>query len=170
MNALAERLHLLVGERDPAALPSLTDELVRSLDLPGGLGDRFTIGEVAQVTGVTEHTLRYYERIGLVEVDRAPSGHRVYDRHALGRVVFVTRLRLADLPIRDIRRYLGLVAAGDRTIPARRALLEEHREAMRQKLRDLQLALAVVDYKIATYGGACAPDTDHRSAIRKDPS
>lgn len=150
------RLRDLVDNVSPEApLPPLSDELVRSLDLPADLGEHLGIAEVAELTGTTAHTLRYYERIGLVRVGRDALGHRVYDRDALGRVVFVTRLRSSDMPIQAIVRYVELVEQGPHTEPERLALLEEHREVVRRRLVDLQFALAVVDYKIATYGGAC---------------
>ena len=101
--------------------------------------------------------MRYYERIGLLEVGRAPGGRRVYDRYALGRVVFITRLRCSDMPIRDIARYLALVRQGEASVPARLALMLAHRESIVRRLQELQAALAVIDYKIVTYGGNCAP-------------
>jgi DNA-binding transcriptional MerR regulator len=71
--------------------------------------------------------------------------------------VFVTRLRASDMPIRDILRYVGLVRQGAGTEPERLALLQAHRARIVQRLQDMQAALAIVDYKITTYGGACAP-------------
>jgi DNA-binding transcriptional MerR regulator len=139
-------IHTTEGE-----LPPLTAELVRDLEVP----DRMAIAEVAALTGVSAHTLRYYERIGLVDVPRDAAGRRVYDRDALGRVVFITRLRDSDMPIAAIARYVELVKQGPETEPERLALLEAHREDILHRLHDLQAALAVVDYKITTYGGAC---------------
>jgi DNA-binding transcriptional MerR regulator len=157
MTATTERLRELVDSCDAADLPPLSVELVRTLDLPADPPTELAISEVAEATGVSAHTLRYYERIGLVEVDRDTGGRRVYDPEALARVVFVTRLRSSDMPIRDIARYLALVSQGEASIPARLALMQAHRESIRRRLRELQAALAVIDYKIATYGGSCAP-------------
>jgi DNA-binding transcriptional MerR regulator len=145
-----DRLRDLI-ETTEGELPPLTTELVRDLDLP----DHLAIAEVAALTGVSAHTLRYYERIGLVDVARDASGRRSYDRDSVGRVVFITRLRDSDMPIAAIQRYVGLVKQGPDTEPERLALLEAHREDILNRLRDLQAALAVVDYKITTYGGAC---------------
>lgn len=107
-----ERLRDLVDSDDPPELPPLSEELVCTLDLPANLPAELTIAEVAEVAGVSAHTLRYYERIGLVEVGRDTAGHRRYDRDALARVVFMTRLRTSDMPIRTIRRYVELVKLG----------------------------------------------------------
>lgn len=115
------------------------------------------IAEVAARTGVTAHTLRYYERIGLLSVPRDPAGRRVYTAAELARVVFITRLRLTAMPIRDIQAYFRLVAEGPGNEDARLALLEAHRDQVKARLAELESALAVVEYKIATYGGHCAP-------------
>jgi DNA-binding transcriptional MerR regulator len=157
MTAATERLLELVDSRDAPDLPPLSAELVRTLDLPEDLPAELAIGDVAEATGVSAHTLRYYERIGLVEVGRDAGGRRVYDRQALARVVFVTRLRMSDMPIRDIARYLALVRQGEASVPARLALMRAHRESIQRRLHELQAALAVIDYKIATYGGNCSP-------------
>lgn len=121
----------------------------------GGPDDRLTIAEVAERAGVSAHTLRYYERIGLLSVGRDESGHRAYTAADLGRVVFLTRLRMTGMPIRGLQRYVALVEAGGTTVPARLALLEEHRDAVRARMAELAAALEAVDRKIATYGGSC---------------
>ncbi len=118
--------------------------------------DRMTIAEVAERSGVTAHTLRYYERVGLISVGRDESGHRVYTGADFGRIVFLTRLRMTGMPIRDLQRYVRLVEGGEHTVPERLALLEEHRDAVRARIEELAVALDTVERKIATYGGACA--------------
>lgn len=118
--------------------------------------DRMTIAEVAERSGVTAHTLRYYERVGLISVARDESGYRVYTGADFGRIVFLTRLRMTGMPIRDLQRYVRLVESGEHTVPERLALLEEHRDAVRARIEELAVALDTVERKIATYGGACA--------------
>lgn len=150
-----EALRELVDGSGAAELPPLSQQLVRCLELPADLPERLSIAEVADAIQVSSHTLRYYERIGLLDVPRDAAGRRVYDRDALGRVVFVTRLRASDMPIRTITRYVQLVNEGPHTEPQRLALMQEHRETIMRRLTDLHAALAVIDYKIATYGGSC---------------
>ncbi len=87
---------------------------------------------------------------------RSRSGHRRYDAKALGRVIFVTRLRMSGMSIRDIRDYVELVDQGESTVEARLTLLHSHRDKVRRQLDELRFALAVIDYKIVTYGGSCA--------------
>ena len=160
MTFTAAELRSVVARTDPAELPSLTGLLAASLVSACDAEPPLTIGEVADLVGTSVHTLRWYERIGLLAVPRSPGGQRSYDTEAIGRVVFITRLRLTDLPIAEIRSYLELVAAGPVTVPQRLDLLERHRAELQRRIDDLQFSLAVLDYKIAGYGGACTPDPD----------
>ena len=129
-------------------------------DGPGAAG--WDIATTADRLGVSAHTLRYYERIGLVRVDRDASGHRHYDAASVRRLVFLTRMRTSGMPIRDLRRYIELVEAGRDTVPERLALLTEHRDELRARIDELRLALAATDYKIAAYTreleGQAVPD------------
>ncbi len=148
----------------------LAEALRLAVDPPGGvsvealqdlvLDDRsrqWDIATASQHVGVSPHTLRYYERAGLVTVPRNPAGHRVYDAPVVRRLVFLTRMRTSGMPISDLRQYVDLVDRGDITIPDRLDLLMEHRDTLRARLAQIQLALAATEYKIATYGGATQP-------------
>jgi DNA-binding transcriptional MerR regulator len=134
----------------PEVLPEVVPEIT---EVPLAL----SIAEVAERTGVTAHTLRYYERIGLVSVPRDDVGRRVYTADEIGRVLFITKLRHAAMPIRDIQAYFRLVAEGPQTEPQRLALLEQHRAEVQNRMCELQSALEAVEYKIAVYGGRCTP-------------
>jgi DNA-binding transcriptional MerR regulator len=153
----ASRLRTILDSvaAEDGSLPPLNDELVRAMKLPDDLPEPLGISEVAEITGITAHTLRYYERIGLVDTARDAAGRRIYDRDSLGRIAFVTWLRLSGMPIAQVSRYIELAKAGPGTQDERLALLLEQRAAIVAQLRDLQGALAVVDYKITTYGGTC---------------
>jgi DNA-binding transcriptional MerR regulator len=111
-----------------------------------------TISDAARASGVSAHTLRYYERAGLLDpVDRAASGHRRYAEEDLVRIQFLTKLRSTGMPIRQIRAYAELMRRGDETHEARLALLEEHREAVRARLADTARNLDLIDHKIDFY-------------------
>ena len=112
-----------------------------------------TITELAELLELSPHTLRYYERAGLVQVARDPAGHRVYDSDAQRRLVFITRMRLSGMPMRDLQRYIELVDQGDDSVPERLDMLVEHRDTIRRQRRELTLSLAATEYKILTYGG-----------------
>ncbi|GEL47950.1 MerR family transcriptional regulator [Cellulomonas hominis] len=114
-----------------------------------------TIAEAAAATGLSPHTLRYYERDGLLldAVERASSGHRRYTERDLGWLHLLTRLRATGMPIREIREYADLVRRGDGTEPQRLALLQAHRDAVRAQLAEAAEHLAAIEMKIDLYAG-----------------
>ncbi|OZD68715.1 MerR family transcriptional regulator [Rhodococcus sp. 05-340-1] len=136
---------------------SLTVELVHDLVEPGELAEPLGIAEVAELLDISAHTLRYYERCGLIEVARDGLDHRRYDDAGVRRIVFLTRMRLSGMPMRDLQRYVELVDGGEDTVPERLDMLVEHRDTVRRRIRELQLSLVATEYKIATYGGATGP-------------
>lgn len=106
----------------------------------------------AEATGLTAHTLRYYERAGLLEsVDRNEGGHRRYRESDLELIRFLTKLRATGMPIRDVRRYAQLMKAGDDTAAERLAILEAHREAVVARLEATAESLELVEWKIGVY-------------------
>ena len=111
-----------------------------------------TIAEAAAEAGVSVHTLRYYERAGLLTpIERNGSGHRRFSPEDLEWIVVCTRLRATGMPIRRIRQYAELVRAGDGNEAERLALLEAHREEVRERLREVRRHLELIDYKIDLY-------------------
>jgi DNA-binding transcriptional MerR regulator len=122
----------------------------------------FTIAEVAERTGLTAHTLRYYERDGLMleAVERASSGHRRYSERDLTWITLITRLRSTGMPIRDVKRYAGLVRAGDGNEPERLALLLAHRAQVEAQLAEVSAHLRAIDHKIGIYEGKVEQSLD----------
>ncbi|MDF9812953.1 MerR family transcriptional regulator [Streptomyces sp. SPB162] len=117
--------------------------------------DQYTISEVVTVTGLSAHTLRWYERIGLMpHVDRSHTGQRRYTNRDLHWLAFVGKLRLTGMPVADMVRYAEMVREGEQTFSARRELLVAHREDVHRRIAELQDTLVVLDYKIDMYGGA----------------
>jgi DNA-binding transcriptional MerR regulator len=117
-----------------------------------------SIAEAAGRTGLSVHTLRYYERAGLVvtAVDRTAGGRRRYRQLDLDWINVCTRLRATGMPIRSIRRYAQLVGAGPGNEPERLALLEAHRAEVTARLAELQDNLTLIDHKIGVYRGRLA--------------
>lgn len=110
------------------------------------------IGQLAKRTGLSAHTIRYYERIGLLPyADRDGGGQRDYDTSILAWIGFLGRLKTTGMPIRDMLRYAELRAEGDHTGPDRRALLEAHREQVRAHVAELEACLLILDTKIDSY-------------------
>jgi DNA-binding transcriptional MerR regulator len=114
-----------------------------------------SIAEAARRTGVSVHTLRYYERAGLVvtRIDRTTSGRRRYRHEDLVWINVCTRLRATGMPIKGIRRYAELVSAGHGNEQERLALMEAHRADVLAKLDELQENLQLIDHKIDVYRG-----------------
>jgi len=112
-----------------------------------------SIAAAAAASGLTTHTLRYYERDGLLleAVDRAPSGHRRYTQHDLGWIQMVTRLRSTGMPIREVRAYAELVRAGDGNEAERLELLRAHRTRVLAQLDEVRDNLAAIDVKVGMY-------------------
>jgi DNA-binding transcriptional MerR regulator len=80
----------------------------------------FTIGEVAKETGKSTHTLRYYERVGLIpQVERSSNGHRRYTEDHVTWIRFLDRLRLSGMPIHRMQEYAALVQAGTNNLAAK---------------------------------------------------
>ena len=112
-----------------------------------------SIQQMAMVTEVSAHTLRYYERIGLLErVDRdSSSGYRSYTSQDIERVRFIKKLRATGMPIREVTRYIELLREGDTSIAARLALLEQHRLRVAETQREIAENLLAIDKKIEYY-------------------
>ncbi|HEY8466559.1 MAG TPA: MerR family transcriptional regulator [Solirubrobacterales bacterium] len=115
-------------------------------------GEPLTISEAAEAAGMSVHTLRYYERAGLMpRVTRNGSGHRRYTRRDVDWLILVNKLRKTGMPIRRIREYAAMVRAGEGNEAERLELLERHRAEILARVAELQANLEAVDYKINLY-------------------
>jgi DNA-binding transcriptional MerR regulator len=123
---------------------------------------RLTIGETVEATGLSEDTLRYYERIGLItDVERNESGHRRYTPCHLWWIGLVVRMRNSGMTLETLVRYAKLAARGASTIAQRRDILKAHQEAIGREAARLAELDVMLQRKIATYdaivaGGAAA--------------
>ncbi|MFD4342845.1 MerR family transcriptional regulator [Streptomyces anulatus] len=117
--------------------------------------DSYTISEVVAFTGLTAHTLRWYERIGLMpHVDRSHTGQRRFSNRDLDWLAFVGKLRLTGMPVADMVRYAELLREGASTFEERQELLEATRRDVITRIAELHDTLAVLDHKIEFYAGA----------------
>ena len=132
-----------------AAVHALVDDSVIDQDM-----EPLGVAEAARLLGLSPHTLRYYEQEGLIRPARSALDYREYSAADLRRLVFLTRMRVSGMTMADLRRYVALVNQGPATEPERRGIMLAHRDRIRQRLRELTLALEATEYKIATYGGA----------------
>ena len=113
------------------------------------------IAEVSERYGISSDTLRYYERIGLIQpVNRSENGIRNYGEIDIRRVEFIKCMRSAGLPIEVLIEYVGLVRQGDQTIEARKEILKEQRDLLASRMKDLQKTLDLLEHKIEVYENA----------------
>jgi DNA-binding transcriptional MerR regulator len=116
------------------------------------MASHLSIDEVARRTGLTAHTLRYYERIGLIApVCRADGGQRRYAAADLAWIEFLLRLRTTRMPITKMQSFATLRANGDTTVPARRQMLEVHLQEVQADIAAMQLAAQALQDKIGHY-------------------
>lgn len=114
--------------------------------------DRLTIQEVAQATGLSAHTLRYYERVGLIHpIGREGNSHRRYTTDDVGWIDFLTKLRATGMSIKDMQKYAGLQRQGESTLPERLEMLKALRDKVEAHMEELNEHLKLIYYKIDIY-------------------
>jgi len=112
----------------------------------------YSIAEAARRSGLSIDTLRYYERIKLLEPPaRDSAGRRAYSDDDLAWLGFLTKLRLTGMPIKSMREYASLRRHGVASAGRRRAILVEQRQSVSDRIAELQGCLDILDYKIANY-------------------
>lgn len=117
--------------------------------------DIMTISEVSQKYGLTQDTLRYYERAGMIPaVHRTPGGLRDYTEKDCGWVELVKCMRSAGLSVEAIIEYVRLAQEGDSTIAQRHRLLAEQRELLLQKQENIRQTIQRLEHKISIYDTA----------------
>lgn len=123
----------------------------------------YTIAEVADRSGLSADTLRYYEKIGLIDPpSRDSGGRRTYSENDMGWVAFLLRLRSTGMPIRLMKEYADLRRLGPVTAERRKDILFEHREELRMRMDEMREFLGVLDHKIQTYADIAATERMHQ--------
>ncbi|WP_392961228.1 MerR family transcriptional regulator [Streptomyces sp. LN245] len=123
----------------------------------GDAEESLSVGEMAARTGVSIHTLRYYERVGLlVGVPRTAGGRRVYGTQQLASVEFITRLRETGMPIAQVLAYAELVRADSDTRQERLDILIDHHRSVLSAINEQHRHLDVIQAKIDLYREALA--------------
>ncbi len=121
--------------------------------MPAVTSNAISIGELARLSGVSAHTLRFYEAEGILRpVGRAANGHRRYHREDILWLEFVLRLKLTGMPLAEIKRYAVLRAQGEKTMQQRVSMLQLHRERLATKMNELSACASALDEKIHAYG------------------
>lgn len=115
----------------------------------------YSVSEVSGRTGLSAHTLRWYEQVGLLDpVERDTAGRRRYATTDMDRLRFLIKLRSTGMPVREMVRYVDLVRRGPATVAERLAILVEHRQRVRAQIEALTDDLKIIEYKIDLYSDA----------------
>ncbi len=116
----------------------------------------YTINEVAQKCDLTAHTLRFYDKEGLLPfVSRTPSGIRSFSERDLELIKLICCLKNTGMPIKEIKRYIDMVMEGAVTVETRRQMMVDHRKEVLRQIDELKKNVNLIDLKIAFY------DTHH---------
>lgn len=111
-----------------------------------------TIKEVSEEFAISQDTLRYYERVGLIPpVTRTSSGNRDYQESDLGWVENAVCMRNAGVPIEALIEYVKLYQMGDTTFEARRQLLQEQYDALQEQKEQIEATMKRLAYKVSRY-------------------
>lgn len=122
-----------------------------------------TVKEAAQITGLTEHAIRFYTDKGLVPtVRRSEHNVRLFDEQSINWLFGVRCLKQSGMPIEAIKRYIDLCLQGDSTVPERSAMMKKHGEEARRQLEEAKRHVAHLEEKMLLYEEILAgktPDT-----------
>jgi DNA-binding transcriptional MerR regulator len=121
----------------------------------------YSIAEVAEKTNLTSHTLRYYEKEGLLPfVDRSDSGNRDFKDKDLEWLELICCIKNTGMSIKKIKEVIGLYLKGDHTLDIRREIFINHREEVINQIAELQKNLDKINCKINYYDCVCKKDTN----------
>jgi DNA-binding transcriptional MerR regulator len=130
----------------------------------------YAIAEAAHRSGLSIDTLRYYERIQLIDPPaRDSGGRRAYTDEDLAWLEFLTRLRTTGMPIRMMREYARLRHQGNASATRRKQILIEQRAEVLERIAELNSCLDVLNYKIANYE-QCERDLDAKAPVMEEAS
>lgn len=113
----------------------------------------YSISQMAQRFGIEPHTLRFYEKEGIITPERTASGIRSYTDENAAQLEMAMCLKSTGMPLKDIKRYFDLVKAGDETLDQRLQIFKDHRERVLEEIAQLQKYLCKIEHKIQWYQG-----------------
>jgi DNA-binding transcriptional MerR regulator len=131
--------------------------------------ETFTIQQVADATQLSVHTLRYYERVGLIHpIDRAENTHRRYSQDDIGWIDFLMKLRATGMTIQQMQQYSELQRLGDLSLPQRVEMLKQLRCQVEAHMAELNEHMSLLNFKIGVYSQII--EEQHAAAIEQPVS
>jgi DNA-binding transcriptional MerR regulator len=110
------------------------------------------IKKVSEITGLSSHTLRFYEKTGLIPcISKNRSGHRNYSESDLELISFIQKWKLTGMPISEISRYMELMDREEEIYGERMAILVNHRDRIKEKIKSFGEFLEIIEFKIRWY-------------------
>jgi DNA-binding transcriptional MerR regulator len=132
--------------------------------------DTFTIQQVAEATNLSVHTLRYYERVGLIHpIDRAENSHRRYTQDDIGWIDFLMKLRATGMTIQQMQRYSELQRLGDLSLPQRVEMLKSLRCQVEAHMAELNEHMNLLNFKIGVYSKIIEEQQAAPSVVIEEP-
>lgn len=108
--------------------------------------------EVAQITGLSEHTLRFYEKQQLIlNIKRDSNNYRLYSDFDIQWIQFLTKVKSTNMPLKDIQKYVELMAKGNSTLAEREEMLLKHKQRIAEQISTLSDTLIQIDNKLLRY-------------------
>ncbi|MFM9871979.1 MAG: MerR family transcriptional regulator [Fimbriimonadaceae bacterium] len=132
------------------------------------MSELYSISQVAKQLNLNPHTLRYYERAGLLlAVQRTQGNARRYSLQAVELIKLLLKLRATGMSIAQMKTYTDLIPGGEKTVQERIEIFHTHRNSLDSQIEELQQCRDIVNAKLAVYeAGVSMEDTDH-PAIKK---
>lgn len=121
----------------------------------------YSIGEVANLTGIAISTLRYYDREGMFpDIKRSNGGIRVFSEKEIGAIRVIECLKTTGMSIKEIKEFLNWCTQGDESLPKRREMFYNRMQAVQKQIDELKAAMNILKYKCWYYDTAIAAGTE----------
>jgi len=126
----------------------------------------FSIKEASERLGIAPHTIRYYEKEGLLPfIQRDRNRNRIFEQKDLDWIVLMTCFRMTGMTVAALREIVNLAVQGESTIPQRKAILEEHKLELHRRQQELDRAFEAVNIKLSTYDSIQKGSPDNTDII-----
>lgn len=111
--------------------------------------EKLTIKNVSRIMGISTYTLRYYEKIGLLDfVDRDKNGVRKFKPRDLLTLNTIECLKKTDMPLKDIKKYLNLVKEGITSVKERQQMFQKQKQKVENQIKELEVCLQTINKKL----------------------
>ncbi|UQZ35520.1 MerR family transcriptional regulator [Paenibacillus sp. PK3_47] len=121
----------------------------------------YSINEAAKLFNVTPHTLRYYDKEGLLPyIERTPGGKRVFKQSDLDSLKIIECLKQSGMPIKEIKHFIEWCSEGDSTLQQRYDMFLERKASVEAQMEELQRTMEVIEHKCRYYRAALDAGTE----------